>query len=85
MHALSNSLANDQEMTKENVELGFLGKDLSFRKLTEVEIENYLQNVETKKPSRNIQVRYRDNIELIDQKHWCISLKILKYMNFLIL
>lgn len=55
MHALSNSLSNDQEMTNENVELGFLGKDLNFRVLTAVEIDNYLQNVETKKPSRDVQ------------------------------
>jgi len=54
LQALSNSLGNDQEMTKENVELGYLGKECNFRKLTEVELEIYLQNVETKKPSRNV-------------------------------
>ena len=58
LHALSSSLGNDQEMTRENVELGFLGKDCKFRKLTATEIENYLLNVETKKPSRMVvQVR----------------------------
>jgi 20S proteasome subunit alpha 6 len=54
LNAISSSLGNDQEMTKENVEIGFVGKDTPFRKLTEAELERYLANVETKKPNRNV-------------------------------
>jgi 20S proteasome subunit alpha 6 len=54
LHALSSSLGNDQEMTKLNVELGFVGKDTKFRKLSQEELENYMVGVETKKPSRNV-------------------------------
>ncbi len=41
-------------MTKENVELGFLGFETKFRKLTQDELEVYLQNVQTKKPARTV-------------------------------
>ena len=83
MHALSSSLGNDQEMTKENVELGFLGKDCKFRKLSAAEIENYLQNVETKKPSRMVaQVIFTFEISYFSLKYWAQYWKMRTDLSF---
>jgi 20S proteasome alpha/beta subunit len=38
--------AQDIELTKENLDISIVGKDTNFRKLTEKEIEKYLNNLD---------------------------------------